>query len=202
MERKLILASASPRRKELLESIKLPFVVFNIDVDETRQENEKPQEMVARLSNIKAHVVAERFPDAVVLGADTTVVLTDNGKELVLGKPQDEDDACRMLGLLSGRSHFVFTGYSIIGLHAGIDQSRVVKTTVTFVDLSAELIRSYVASREPMDKAGAYGAQGIGSAFISRIDGSYTNVVGLPLAEVRSDLEVLGLWQPQNIAGR
>ena len=173
----LILASASPRRRELLESAGLRFSVVPSDAIESIREGEAPDELVRRLAREKAAVVAERAPDAVILAADTVVAL---GAAL-LEKPVDGEDARRMLRALSGKAHQVWTGVAIAD--GGRLQDFCVRTEVRFRDLSDEEIGAYVASGEPMDKAGAYGIQGRAAAFVVGIQGSYTNVVGLPLAE-------------------
>lgn len=173
----LVLASRSPRRAELLSSAGFEFTVRAADVDETLRDGESPEDYVTRLAKLKALAI-EAVPDEIVIGADTTVVA---GGE-VLGKPADVADATRMLTALSGRKHEVLTG---ICLRRGNRiLSEVASTAVWFSVLSDSEIESYAASGEPMDKAGAYGIQGLASRFIDRIDGSYTNVVGLPVALV------------------
>jgi len=174
----LILASASPRRRELLTAAGLAFVIDPADVDERRFHDESPPALVERLALLKAQTVLARRPGATVLAADTAVVLGDD----VLGKPDDDEDARRMLQALSGRSHAVLTGIALVSGERA--WSRVESTTVWFSALSPEEIAAYVASGEPRDKAGAYGIQGLASRFIPRIEGSYSNVVGLPVAAV------------------
>ena len=185
----IILASASPRRAELLRAAAIPFETDASDVDETRRPGELPDPYVRRLAEEKARAVAPKHPDRVVLAADTVVVVDGD----VLGKPQDAADAVRMLALLSGRTHSVLTGVCVVkagGLPAEAPQARrgvqvdVAETRVEFAPLSRADIEWYVASREPMDKAGAYAIQGLGSRFVTRIEGSYSNVVGLPVALV------------------
>jgi septum formation protein len=186
---RLILASGSPRRRELLLAAGFAFDVSAVEVDERRTNGEAPAAYVERLARAKAHAAAaaQRDPDTAVLGADTVVVVDDE----VLGKPRDEVDATRMLRLLSGRSHEVLTGVAVIG--QGGTVSRVERTTVWFAPLSDRDIAWYVASGEPMDKAGAYAIQALASRFIPRIEGSYTNVVGLPVTTVVELLEKAGL---------
>ena len=173
---RLVLASASPRRAELLTSAGFAFDVDPVDVDESRHQGEPPAAYVERVARLKASTAAGRHPQRTVVAADTVVVL---GEE-VLGKPRDEADARDMLGRLSGRSHEVMTGVAVAA--GGRLQTQVERTTVWFRTLSAKEIEEYAASGEPMDKAGGYAIQGLAARFIPRIDGSYSNVVGLPLA--------------------
>jgi septum formation protein len=175
---RLILASASPRRAELLRSAAIDFEVQPADVDESVRSGETPEQYVCRVAREKARVAAQGNAGAVVLAADTTVVVDGH----ILAKPEDDEDARRMLRLLAGRSHQVLTGVCVIG--NGAEQVRVESTLVTFAPLTDQEIDCYVASGEPADKAGAYAIQGIASRFITRIDGSYSNVVGLPVAVV------------------
>ena len=171
----LVLASASPRRAELLRNAGIPFVVAPSDVPEVRRENEAPEEFVRRVAREKAMAVMPKHQGRLVLGADTEVIVSGD----VLGKPQDEEHAKAMLRMLSGRTHLVITGVALLG--PGIDDTRIEKTTVTFVRITDEEIGAYVASGEPMDKAGAYAIQGSASRWIPRIEGCYFNVVGLPV---------------------
>jgi septum formation protein len=182
----LVLASASPRRRELLAAAGLSFEIDPVDVDERRFDGESPEAYVERVARLKAETGAGRWPDAVVLGADTAVVVEGD----VLGKPGSREDAAAMLGRLSGRSHDVLTGIAVSG--AGGTRSRVERTTVWFGALSDADIQWYVASGEPMDKAGAYAIQGLASRFVPRIEGSYSNVVGLPVAAVLQLLQEVG----------
>jgi septum formation protein len=171
----LVLASRSPRRAELLKAAGIPFVVRVADIDETALPGEEPHDYVLRVAEEKARAVPAADSET-VLGADTTVVL---GTE-ILGKPVDAADATRMLTALAGRRHDVLTGVSIIrgGVRLALE---VASTGVWFNPMSTAEIAEYVTSGEPMDKAGAYAIQGIASRWITRIDGSYTNVVGLPV---------------------
>ncbi len=169
----LILASGSPRRAELLRSAGIDFTVRVSDVDEKVLSGELPRDYVVRLSREKAQAVAAE--SELVLGADTTVVLLNE----ILGKPTDENDARRMLRLLSGKWHEVLTGVSLV--NGAKVTSDVAVTRVKFSKLSEEEANWYVASGEPIDKAGAYGIQGYASRFVERIEGSYSNVVGLPV---------------------
>jgi septum formation protein len=201
----LLLASASPRRSDLLKAAGIGFDVLPVNVDETPLAQESPEAHVRRLAEEKARVASQTRPGAVVLGADTVVVVDDR----ILGKPRDAADAAEMLRALSGRAHEVLTGVAVIrpAGRAGLKPERggdgpptsgaasvapttppaaigVACTRVWFSSLSDDEIDWYVRSGEPMDKAGAYAIQGLASRFIDRIDGSYSNVVGLPVALV------------------
>jgi len=173
----LILASASPRRRELLRRAGIPHRVRPAEVDEKVRRGESPEACVARLAHAKAAAVWH--PGETVLGADTLVV----AGRLPLGKPRDERDAARMLRLLAGRDHEVLTGVCVLGPD-GATRAAVVRTRVWFRRLTATEIAGYVASKEPLDKAGAYAIQGLASRFVERIDGCYFNVVGLPVSKV------------------
>ena len=176
---RIVLASASPRRAELLRAAGIDFEVQPADVDEAITTGESPNEYVSRLAEAKARLVYERDVRRIVLAADTAVVVDAD----VLGKPLDENDASRMLRMLSGRTHEVLTAISVF--HPGqIVDTRVDTTAVEFAPLSDADIDWYVSSGEPMDKAGAYAVQGLASRFVTRIEGSYSNVVGLPVALV------------------
>jgi septum formation protein len=174
----LVLASASPRRAELLRLAGFAFAVADADVDETPHPGEPAAIYVRRLAEEKAAAVAARQPGAVVLGADTTVVVDGD----ILGKPADDGEAVAMLRRLQGRAHEVLTGVAVVAPD-GCD-STVARTRVWMAPMSEGEIAAYVASGEPRDKAGAYGIQGRAARFITRIDGSYPNVVGLPVAVV------------------
>lgn len=185
LSRPLILASGSPRRKELLDMMGLSYIVDVSDVDESFCA--EPETMVLELSRRKAEAVAAKHKNSIILAADTLVF----GNE-VLGKPQNADHARAMLRQLSGNWHSVFTGVTIIDTHTGKMLSKADMTRVHFIELSDEEIATYVASGEPMDKAGSYAIQGMGGMFIDRIEGSYSNVVGLPMTLVRSMLLEIG----------
>ncbi|MFN2446250.1 MAG: nucleoside triphosphate pyrophosphatase [Vicinamibacterales bacterium] len=174
----LILASASPRRAELLTAAAIAFEVASAGVDETPQAGEAAAAYVRRLAEAKARAVSGRVPGALVLGADTVVVIDGT----ILGKPASRADAIDMLRKLSGRTHEVLTGVALISPRC--TDVRVAVTQVVLAALSDHEIRRYVAGGEPMDKAGAYAIQGHASRFVERIDGSYSNVVGLPVALV------------------
>jgi septum formation protein len=179
----IVLASASPRRAELLRAAGYIFEVAPAHVDESPRSEESPEAYVVRVAEDKARAILRHQPARVILAADTTVVVDHH----VLGKPVDVADAARMLRLLSGRTHEVVTGVAVIGADGRL-RSRHATTTVEFVPLSADEIDWYVGSGEPMDKAGAYAIQGLASRFVSRIEGSYSNVVGLPVALVHEML--------------
>lgn len=180
-----ILASASPRRKELLRSMGLKLKIIPAHVDETHINGESPQTHVRRLSIDKATVIADQHPKALVLGADTIVVIDG----LILGKPKNKSQARAMLERLSNRQHTVFTGFTIVSAGFGISKTKVVRSAVRFKKISPEEMDWYVNCDEPYDKAGGYAVQGKGAYFIKAIRGSYTNVIGLPLCEVLEELK-------------
>jgi septum formation protein len=186
-DRPLVLASASPRRAELLRSAGFEFTVEVADVDESELPGESPEAYVVRVARDKARAIARRgrVPGSVVLAADTTVVA---GGE-ILAKPADEADAIRMLERLSGSVHDVLTG--VVTIADGLEASELARTRVHLITMSPEEIRWYVATGEPMGKAGAYGIQGRAARFIDWIDGSWSNVVGLPLSTVDGMLKRL-----------
>jgi len=186
---KFILASSSPRRRELLASIGLDFDVLPSHVPEVHQEGEAPEEYVARLSRDKAAAVAAKLADRWVIAADTTVHLDNE----LLEKPADQNDAKRMLATIAGKTHTVYTGVTLQNLGAGWHETRVAESEVRIVPLSPREIDWYVATGEPLDKAGAYAVQGIGAMFIDSVHGSYTNVVGLPLALLYQMLRRAGI---------
>jgi nucleoside triphosphate pyrophosphatase len=179
----LILASASPRRAELLRAAGIPFEVIIANIDESLVPGEGAEVYVRRIAEAKARAVAHQANGRVVLAADTVVVVADR----ILGKPVDRADAERMLQTLSGRRHSVLTAVTLGG------RTRLATTMVEFSVLSEKEIASYVESGEPMDKAGAYAIQGLASRFVTRIDGSYSNVVGLPVALVYEMLKSNGV---------
>ncbi|NOQ51833.1 MAG: septum formation inhibitor Maf [Desulfuromonadaceae bacterium] len=191
MNDKVILASASPRRKELLEQIGLAFEVIPSRAEEKELPGETPEEHVVRLSIDKASEVANR-PEITgrwFIGSDTIVLC--NGQ--ILGKPLDEQQAAVMLRQLSGREHQVLSGYAILDRETGRQRTEAVMTRVRFRELTDEEITRYIASGEPADKAGAYAIQGLGVCFVAGIEGSYTNVVGLPLCRLTLTLKELGI---------
>ncbi len=178
--RRLILASASPRRSSILQEAGFKFKVVPSPYEEEFYGGLTPEQLALTLSAHKAAPVARDNPDAVVLAADTLVVLDD----LVMGKPSSEAEARQMLGSLSGRAHMVVTGFTVQCEAEGRTVSQAVITSVKFKALTQDEIAAYVATGEPLDKAGAYGIQGIGSSLVENVDGDYLNVVGLPLDEV------------------
>ena len=184
----IILASASPRRLELMALAGIEFSVLPADINEEVLPGEKPAEHVMRLSREKADAVAGTTNGRFFIGADTVVVL--DGR--ILGKPSDDAEAFRMLSELSGRNHEVVTGFSVFDKVSGIHLTRCVRTEVTFKELSEAEIRAYIATGCPMDKAGAYAMQGGAVHFIRSICGSYTNVIGLPMTELYETLSQLG----------
>jgi septum formation protein len=192
----LVLASASPRRVELLRAAGIQVEVRPADVDESRCESEAPETYVRRLAFAKADAIVRGGESRAILGADTIVLINDE----VLGKPGDTADARRMLLMLSGRRHVVLTGVSLIGPREAAAQgpprpclTRVSATTVEFADLTGDDLEWYLASGEPMGKAGAYAIQGLASRFVTRIEGSYSNVVGLPVADVHEMCRAVGI---------
>ena len=186
---KLILASSSPRRAEILANAGLPFSVLSSAVDESPYPGESPAALVQRLANAKADLVTARaVGPAIVLAADTIVVLDDR----ILGKPASLEDARHMLRQLSGRTHSVLTGVSLIRLPDGERRQFIESTLVHFRPVTEEEISAYLATEEPLDKAGAYAIQGQAGRYIPRIEGCYFNVVGLPLSRVLAELKFLG----------
>jgi septum formation protein len=182
----LHLASTSPRRREILAALNLDFTVVHVEVDETPLDGEVPDEMVLRLAVAKAEAAAIG-PEQVSLGADTVVVI--DGR--ILGKPVDEADCLAMLAALSGRGHKVVTGVALGG--AGGTRTALSETDVYFREISRDEALAYWQSGEPRDKAGAYAIQGLGGAFVERIEGSYSGVVGLPVFETLALLNAAGL---------
>jgi septum formation protein len=183
---RLTLASASPRRAELLRAAGIQFDVLPVDVDERFYPNERPEKAVARLAEAKAAIGAAQRPDDIIIGADTTVVV----KERALAKPTDAEEAARMLRLLSGRTHEVLTGICVC--YQGRRLVHVEPTRVRMAEMGEAEIAWYVSTGEPFDKAGGYAVQGLASRFVEGIDGSYSNVVGLPISSVYGLLKELG----------
>jgi septum formation protein len=192
----IVLASASPRRQELLRNAGISFTVQPADINETPLASESPRDCAERLAREKALAVSQANSEQWVLGADTIVVVD----AAILGKPCDAEDAARMLRLLSGRTHAVITGVCVVepvvrgqGSVAGEIKTSSETTLVTFCEMSEEEIRDYVSTGEPRDKAGAYAIQGMASRWIPRIEGDYSNVVGLPVALVYRMLRERGV---------
>ncbi|EEX22132.1 septum formation protein Maf [Blautia hansenii DSM 20583] len=189
--RKIILASASPRRRELLEQGGIPFTVIPSQAEE-KITTEQPGQAVEELSYLKCSDIYEKsLGDVLVIGADT--VVASEGK--ILGKPSSQKDAVKMLQSLQGREHEVYTGVTIMAREGNENRKKTFheKTKVVFYPMSDEEIRSYVNTGEPMDKAGAYGIQGKSAVFIKEISGDYNNVVGLPLARLYQELKNMGI---------
>lgn len=190
MNYRIILASSSPRRRELLSTLGFAFDVMHPSADETVSGDETPEDFALRVSAEKAASVSGSLGEgAVVIGADTIVVVDGE----ILGKPEDPEEASSMLRKLSGKEHHVFTAFSIVKPKNEILHSEIVDTSVRVKPLAASEIEGYIKTGEPMDKAGAYGIQGIGSFMVRGIEGSYSNVVGLPVEELLAALKKLGI---------
>jgi septum formation protein len=185
----LILASASPRRRELLSQLAIPFTVIPANIEEHQLVNESPVTYVRRMAESKAAHVAQQYPDALVLGADTIVVLDHD----ILGKPAHHDEARQILHRLSGRQHTIITGLALLQHRRHLKRLDTVSTLVRFHALLPADIEAYVATGEPFDKAGAYGIQGGAAAFVASRDGCYTNVVGLPVRRTAALLRSVGV---------
>ena len=192
--KRIILASASPRRKELLEKIGLKFEVDASNCVEEVDPALEPDELTRRISLTKAKSVAPRYKDALIIAADTIGVI---GKKL-LGKPQTVDEARKMLAQISGKSHEVITGFTVLDTTTNKVFSGTVNTKVYIKKLTTQEIDAYVQTGEPMDKAGAYGIQGLGAVIVEKIEGDYYNVVGLPLSALAEVLKEFGI----NVLGK
>ena len=195
IRRSLVLASGSPRRRYLLSRLEVPFATVPAEIAETERPGEAPRELAERLAREKAEaVVAQlgRTPRRVVLGSDTIVVI---GAE-VLGKPRDPEHALALLRKLTGRTHVVMTGIAVVESDSGRTRSCVVESRVTLRKADEEELRDYVATGESLDKAGAYALQGEGRRFVSAVEGSETNVIGLPLEETQTMLQDAGVEIP------
>jgi septum formation protein len=210
MPKRLILASSSPRRKELLAQLGVPFEVIPSQVMEEETQNLPPPNLALTLARVKALEVWHRHPekkDILVLGADTIVVTNQFGTPTVLNKPDNAEEARRMLQMLSGSMHSVYTGLALVredsANYAAEVLSEVVETRVVFRELPPVLIEAYIATGEPFDKAGAYGIQGRAAAFVEAIYGDYFNVVGLPVQAVARLLEIWGIewWRGAEALG-
>ena len=185
----IILASASPRRKELLEKIGLKFEVDASGCDEEINAGLDPQEIVRQLSIKKAKSVAARHKNAIVIAADTIGVMGDK----ILGKPHTENEACKMLQVISGKSHLVITGFSILDTATNKIVTGIANTRVYIKKLTGQEIDAYVKTGEPLDKAGAYAIQGMGAVIVEKIEGDYYNVMGLPLHALTEALKEFGI---------
>lgn len=196
-KREIVLASGSPRRRELLARFGVPFRVQTSHIDETRDLPASPAEVVEELARRKGRAVAEECRNALVIGADTVVVFKGN----ILGKPKNEQDAASMLKMLSGKEHQVYSGLSLITVHQGKIVKEYVSHRMTRVwmrSLSPEKIQWYVNTKEPLDKAGAYGIQGLGACLVDRIEGCYFNVVGMSLSLLDEMLAESGYFIAQD----
>lgn len=184
---KIVLASQSPRRREMLKSIVSEFELASADIDETVKPDELPEDYVTRLAIEKAQVIAKDQPNSIVIGSDTTVVaITEENAQVILGKPEDLADSQRMFALMSGKIHLVMTAFAFVYN----DKVRVenVVTEVNFRTVTEPEVEAYWLTGEPQDKAGSYGLQGIGGKFVKSINGSVSAVIGLPLAELEQGL--------------
>ena len=190
MSREIILASASPRRKQLLSSCGVTFRIEVSGIDEVRQPEETPQAMAERLALSKARDIAKRFPQAWTIGADTDVSIDGD----ILGKPRDAADAARMLRKIQGREHSVWGAFALVQPETKVAHVVSHETIVLMAPMNQSDIESYVASGEPMDKAGAYAIQGKAAPYIKEIHGDYNNVVGLPLARICMELKKKGFY--------
>ncbi|MEO8881325.1 MAG: Maf family protein [Gemmatimonadaceae bacterium] len=184
---RVILASASPRRRELLDLVGIAHEVIPADIDETYRDGEEGAPHALRLAREKCATIAALHPDTIVIAADTIVVIDG----LVLGKPRDEADGARMLSMLGGQTHVVLTAVAVS--YRGKMHSDVESVRVTFRTLERERIGAYIATGEPRDKAGAYGIQGFGATLVERVDGDYFAVMGLPLARMVDLLQEIGV---------
>lgn len=190
---KLILASSSPRRQQFLHELGIDFSVEVQEIDESCDVGETPERLVKRLAEEKASGIARQFPDACVLAADTVVVIDNE----ILGKPKNSEDAEAMLKRLSGRWHEVWSGFSIQKPAESLCVQQAVRTQVLFRELTEDLCRAYVLTGEPLDKAGSYGLQGRGGFLVDEIKGSYSNVIGLPVAQVIDIMLQYGIIAPR-----
>jgi septum formation protein len=188
--RQIILASASPRRKELLALTGLKFRVDASDYEEEMHHRLPPHDLAKVLSLEKAKAVSGKYPDAIVIAADTFIVFRGR----FLGKPHTEEEARRMLVMLNGKSHSVITGFTVVDTFAKKRISKSVETKVFFKRLTPEEIDAYVCTKEPLDKAGAYAIQGLGSVIVRKIEGDYFNVIGLPLSALMDSLKKFGVF--------
>lgn len=187
--KKIILASASPRRKELLEKIGLKFEAEPSGHEEAIPSGAEPHEFSQKISLEKAKVIASKHENAIVIAADTIIVLGNK----IMGKPHTETEARKMLEAINGRSHYVITGFSIVDTGRNKTLSRSVETKVSIKKLTPAEIDAYVRSKEPLDKAGAYAIQGLGAVIVEKIEGDYYNVMGLPLNALTEALKEFGI---------
>lgn len=192
----IILASGSPRRQQYLKEMGISFIVKIASVQEHAFDHENPKNFVLRMAQEKADKIRLKFPDSWVISGDTVVCIEDK----ILGKPVDEEDAIALLMTLSGREHNVNTAFCVAHYSRGIEILHLVTTKVHFTDFSESVARAYVAEGESLDKAGAYGIQGKGAFLVKSIEGSYSNVVGLPLCELIEVLQANNIIQLNNLA--
>jgi septum formation protein len=192
----IILASGSPRRQQYLNEMGISFIVKTASVQEHAFDHENPNSFVLRMAREKAGKISLKFPDSWVISGDTVVCIEDK----ILGKPIDEEDAISLLMALSGREHSVKTAFCVAHYSRGIEIAKSVTTKVHFTDFSESVARTYVAEGESLDKAGAYGIQGKGALLVKSIEGSYSNVVGLPLCELIEVLQANNIIQLDNFA--
>jgi septum formation protein len=195
MTKPIVLASSSPRRRELLEKTGLKFIVDAAEINEDHGRRMKPAELAKIISLEKAKAVAARHPCSIIIAADTFGIL--GGR--LLGKPRDEDEARDMLKRMSGRRHRVVTGFTILNTETGKIVSKAVETKVYFRKLGKEEIEAYVKTGDPMDKAGAYAIQGMGAQLVEKIEGDYYNVIGLPLGALVRELKGFGVKLPAGL---
>ncbi|MCE5312360.1 MAG: Maf family protein [Nitrospiraceae bacterium] len=187
--RKIVLASSSPRRREILKNTGIKFTIDHAECDESLHSFKDPHKLARELSERKALAVAHRHGDALVIAADTFIVFKDK----LMGKPHTDKEALRMLAQLNGKTHSVITGFTIIDTKNNKKVSKSVETRVFFNKMSADDLKAYVKTGEPLDKAGAYAIQGRGAFLVKKIEGDYLNVVGLPLAELLNTLKKFGI---------
>lgn len=189
MAKQIILASTSARRQELLESVNLQFTVAASPYEEDLTLHEDPETMVREFSQGKARAIANDYPESIIIAADTIVYFENQ----IFGKPKGKEDALRMLSALQGKTHVVYTGYTIIDTSSKKEVTKVVKTEIKLAELSRKEIEHYFENTPLLDKAGAYAIQGFGATFTEKITGEYTNVVGLPMASLRESLKGFGI---------
>ena len=187
--KKIILASGSPRRKEILGTTGLKFDISVSDYEEDLSMKKEPRALARFLSRKKAEDVAHKYKNALIIAADTFIVFKDN----LLGKPHTAKEATRMLMMLNGKSHSVITGFTVLDTGTNKTVSKSIETKVYFKKTSQKEIKAYVDTKEPLDKAGAYAIQGLGALFVEKIEGDYLNVVGLPLAALSETLKGFGV---------
>ena len=192
MTKPVVLASSSPRRRELLEKTGLEFIVDAAEINEDHGRRMKSRELAKTISMEKAKAVAARHPHSIIIAADTFGLL--GGR--MLGKPRDKDEARDMLGRMAGKRHMVVTGFTILDTETGKTVSKAVETKVYLRKLAGEEIEAYVRTGEPLDKAGAYAIQGLGALLVEKIEGDYYNVIGLPLSSLARELKKFGVNLP------